>query len=202
VSYAVSEPARSPTVHHVVNAGPDQVVLLSLLGVTYTLKASFRDPDTPTGPGHTRSPGVTGPRRRARPRVRATISASHPLREHPRDAQGHCDRTRCARRLGLGLEGAHIDPVSGRGAHHFTVDLEEYFQVSAFEGRVARSDWERLESRVAPQVALLLDLLARPEARATFFVLGWLAERQGRPGPDHRARGSRIASHGWDHGAA
>jgi len=65
-----------------------------------------------------------------------------------------------------------------RTAHHFTIDLEEYFQVSAFEGRVPRSDWGRLESRVEGQVALLLDLLARHEARATVFALGWLAERQ------------------------
>src|SRR6266699_443772 len=64
-------------------------------------------------------------------------------------------------------------------AHHFTVDLEEYFQVSAFESRVPRSDWTGFESRVAGQVTLLLDLLARHEARATFFVLGWVAERQG-----------------------
>src|SRR6185503_1985680 len=37
-----------------------------------------------------------------------------PLREHPRDAHRHCDRTRCSRRLGLGLEGAHVDPVTAR----------------------------------------------------------------------------------------
>jgi len=84
-------------------------------------------------------------------------------------------------------------------AHHFTVDLEEYFQVSAFESRVARSDWTRFESRVAAQVPRLLDLLARHEAHATFFVLGWVAERH----PDlirtiARA-GHEIASHGWDH---
>lgn len=86
-----------------------------------------------------------------------------------------------------------------RLAHHFTIDLEEYFQVSAFEGRVPRAEWERLESRVAGQAALLLELLARHEARATFFVLGWLAERQ----PDLirtiAAAGHEIASHGWDH---
>ena len=41
-------------------------------------------------------------------------------------------------------------------AHHFTIDVEEYFQVSAFESRVARSAWERLESRVVGEVARLL----------------------------------------------
>jgi len=84
-------------------------------------------------------------------------------------------------------------------AHHFTIDLEEYFQVSAFESRVARTEWGRFESRLVGQVALLLDLLARHEARATVFVLGWVAARQ----PDLiRAiaqAGHEIASHGWDH---
>ncbi len=84
-------------------------------------------------------------------------------------------------------------------AHHFTVDLEEYFQVSAFESRVPRSDWTRFESRVAGQVTLLLDLLARHEARATFFVLGWVAERQADLIRTIARAGHEIASHGWDH---
>lgn len=84
-------------------------------------------------------------------------------------------------------------------AHHFTIDLEEYFQVSAFEGRVPRSDWGILESRVSGQVALLLELLARHEARATVFVLGWLAERQGELIQAIARAGHEIASHGWDH---
>jgi len=83
--------------------------------------------------------------------------------------------------------------------HHFTIDLEEYFQVSAFESCVARADWERFESRVAAQVAQLLDLLARHEARATFFVLGWVAERQADLIRTIARAGHEIASHGWDH---
>ena len=83
--------------------------------------------------------------------------------------------------------------------HHFTIDLEEYFQVCALQSCVARSEWDGFESRVAPQVTQLLELLAHHHARATFFVLGWVAERQ----PDlirtiARA-GHEIASHGWDH---
>jgi len=84
-------------------------------------------------------------------------------------------------------------------AHHFTVDLEEYFQVSAFESRVARSDWARFESRVATQVPQLLDLLARHEAHATFFVLGWVAERHADLIRTIARAGHEIASHGWDH---
>jgi len=83
--------------------------------------------------------------------------------------------------------------------HHFTIDLEEYFQVSAFETRVSRAQWAGFESRVGPQVARLLDLLARYEARATFFVLGWLADRQCELIRTIAGAGHEIASHGWDH---
>jgi polysaccharide deacetylase family protein (PEP-CTERM system associated) len=84
-------------------------------------------------------------------------------------------------------------------AHHFTIDLEEYFQVAAFESRVARGDWGRFESRVVGQMDWLLELLARRGSRATVFALGWLAAAQ----PDlirtiARA-GHELASHGWDH---
>ena len=84
-------------------------------------------------------------------------------------------------------------------AHHFTIDVEEYFQVSAFESRVARSDWKRLESRVAAQVTQLLDLLARFNAHATFFVVGWVAKRQAALVRTIARAGHEIASHSWDH---
>ncbi len=89
--------------------------------------------------------------------------------------------------------------VTAMVAHHFTIDVEEYFQVSALEPYVARSDWDRYPSRVATQMERLLALLARHNARATCFVVGWVAERH----PDlirtiARA-GHEIASHGWDH---
>ena len=96
--------------------------------------------------------------------------------------------------------GDPVDPVTEpTRAHHFTVDLEEYFQVSAFEGHVPRCEWERIESRVQAQVALLLDLLAQHEARATVFTLGWLAERQPELIRAIARAGHEIASHGWDH---
>jgi len=83
--------------------------------------------------------------------------------------------------------------------HHFTVDLEEYFQVAAFEQHIARSTWERFESRVVRQIELLLELLDRHEARATFFTLGWVAERQVDLIRAIARAGHEIASHGWDH---
>lgn len=83
--------------------------------------------------------------------------------------------------------------------HFFTVDVEEHFQVSAFETSVPRSAWDQMESRVARNVARLLDILARSGTRATFFVLGWVGERH----PDVvRAiadAGHEVASHGYDH---
>ncbi|MBI4420553.1 MAG: DUF3473 domain-containing protein [Gemmatimonadetes bacterium] len=84
-------------------------------------------------------------------------------------------------------------------AHHFTVDVEEHFQVSAFERLVPRSRWDHHESRVARNVERLLDLLARYAARATFFVVGWVAQRH----PDMvraiASAGHEIGSHTWDH---
>jgi polysaccharide deacetylase family protein (PEP-CTERM system associated) len=79
------------------------------------------------------------------------------------------------------------------------VDVEDYFQVSAFESSVPRAAWHSFESRVAGNVARLLDLLAAHGARGTFFVLGWVAERYPDIVRDIAAGGHEIASHGWDH---
>jgi polysaccharide deacetylase family protein (PEP-CTERM system associated) len=84
-------------------------------------------------------------------------------------------------------------------AHHFTVDVEEYFQVSALAPHVRRADWDGLVSRVEGGVSRLLDLLARYEARATFFILGWVAERHPKMVKRIAQVGHEIASHGWDH---
>jgi polysaccharide deacetylase family protein (PEP-CTERM system associated) len=84
-------------------------------------------------------------------------------------------------------------------AHHFTIDVEEYFQVSAFEPYISRSTWDRFESRVAPQVESLLELLDRHGARATCFVVGWVAERQRNLIRTIARAGHEVASHGWDH---
>ena len=83
--------------------------------------------------------------------------------------------------------------------HHFTVDVEEYYQVSALEPYVARARWEELPSRVALGVRCLLDLLAEHDARATFFVLSWVAERQRALVREIARAGHEIASHGTDH---
>jgi len=84
-------------------------------------------------------------------------------------------------------------------AHIFTVDVEEYFQVHAFEGVIRRNEWPSLPSRVADNVDVLLDLLAEHDVIATFFVLGWVADRHPQVVRRIAAAGHEIASHGWWH---
>jgi len=80
-----------------------------------------------------------------------------------------------------------------------SVDVEEHFQVSAMEGVVARADWPRLNSRVEANVDRLLDVFARYDVRATFFTLGWIAERHGAMVRRIVAAGHELASHGSVH---
>jgi len=80
-----------------------------------------------------------------------------------------------------------------------TIDVEDYFQVSAFAPYIARSEWGRCECRVERNVDRLLDLLATHDTKATFFTLGWIAERY----PELIRRivreGHELASHGYGH---
>ena len=83
--------------------------------------------------------------------------------------------------------------------HHFTVDVEEYFQVSALERYVPYAQWESMETRVESSVDRLLEMLATAGAGGTFFTLGWIAERH--PAMVRRIvdAGHELASHGWRH---
>ncbi len=83
--------------------------------------------------------------------------------------------------------------------HHFTVDVEEYFQVSAMEPYVPRARWDSMESRVVASTNRLLDLLDEHGAHGTFFVLGWIAERYPELVRAITAAGHEVASHGWGH---
>jgi len=80
-----------------------------------------------------------------------------------------------------------------------TVDVEDYYHVSAFDRTVFRSDWEAMEARVERNTRRLLDLLERFDVRGTFFVLGCVAERH----PDLvraiASHGHEVASHGYGH---
>lgn len=83
--------------------------------------------------------------------------------------------------------------------HVLSFDVEEHFQVSAFWSDARRQQWDRLESRVERNTFRLAELLAHFETKATFFVLGWVAERH--PGliKALAKQGHEIASHGYGH---
>ncbi len=89
--------------------------------------------------------------------------------------------------------------ASASPCNAMTVDVEEYFQVAAFEGRIRREAWEHYPSRVALNTGRVLDAFAEHGVHATFFVLGWVAERD----PNLVRRivddGHELASHGYDH---
>ncbi len=80
-----------------------------------------------------------------------------------------------------------------------TIDVEDYFQVSAFESRIARSEWDAKECRVERNVERMLAMLSEANAHATFFTLGWLAERYPHMVRSIVAQGHELASHGYGH---
>ena len=80
-----------------------------------------------------------------------------------------------------------------------SVDVEDWFQVGAFEGVIARDTWDRLPHRVERNSDAVLALFDQAEVKATFFTLGWVADRY--PALIRRIAdsGHEVASHGWDH---
>jgi polysaccharide deacetylase family protein (PEP-CTERM system associated) len=91
---------------------------------------------------------------------------------------------------------------NGKAVNAMSVDVEEHFQVQAMAGCVPRLDWDEKPSRVSQSTNQVLDLFAKHDAKATFFVLGWVAER-------HKAlvrrivdEGHELASHGYEHARA
>ncbi len=83
--------------------------------------------------------------------------------------------------------------------HCLTFDIEEHFQVSAFDSPMRRRHWDHFESRVERNTSKLLELLAARDIRATFFVLGWVAERHPRLIRTIAQNGHEVASHGYAH---
>lgn len=80
-----------------------------------------------------------------------------------------------------------------------TIDLEEYFQVEAMAGQVRRADWEAMPPRIEANTARLLEIFAAASARATFFVVGWLAMRYPRLIAGIAAQGHEIGCHSFWH---
>lgn len=83
--------------------------------------------------------------------------------------------------------------------HHFTVDVEEYFHVSAMEPHIRVEEWDGKESRLRPTMEQLLDLLEEKDAKATFFTLGWVAAKHPWVVRAIVDAGHEVASHGTMH---
>ena len=94
--------------------------------------------------------------------------------------------------------GAHL-PAPAAITNALTIDVEDYFQVSAFAAHIDRNQWDTRECRVERNVHRMLDLLDTKHTKATFFTLGWVAERY--PALVRRivADGHELASHGYGH---
>lgn len=84
-------------------------------------------------------------------------------------------------------------------ANALTVDVEDYFQVSALSPYIPRADWDRIPCRVQRNVDTILSLFGDAHVRATFFTLGWIAERHPALVKRIVAEGHELASHGYGH---
>jgi len=80
-----------------------------------------------------------------------------------------------------------------------TVDVEDYFQVSAFAAHIPRESWESISCRVEGNIDRILALLDEKQTKATFFTLGWIAERYPAMVKRIVSNGHELASHGWAH---
>ena len=80
-----------------------------------------------------------------------------------------------------------------------SIDVEDYFQVSAFEHSIDRNNWDKLEHRVAANMDKVLALFDETDVKATFFILGWVAERYPEIVDKIVKNGHELASHGYGH---
>ncbi len=94
------------------------------------------------------------------------------------------------------------DAVDATIVNALTVDVEDYFQVSAFAAHIPRASWDTLPCRIEPNVDRILALLGERGIKATFFTLGWIADRY--PALVRRITdaGHELASHGYEHSRA
>jgi len=80
-----------------------------------------------------------------------------------------------------------------------TVDVEDYFQVSAFAKSVDQNEWDNFPLRVENNTRRLMDIFDEAQVKATFFVLGWVADRNRELVKEIAQRGHEVASHGYSH---
>jgi len=96
------------------------------------------------------------------------------------------------RRASEGADGAGL-------VNAMSVDVEDFFQVQAFAGQIARQDWDSFPCRVERNIDVILAMFARHDVSATFFTLGWIAERYPHLVRRIVAEGHELASHGCNH---
>ena len=89
--------------------------------------------------------------------------------------------------------------MTGRAANALTVDVEEWFHICGVDGPLAADHWDSLPSRVVATTRLLLDDFDRAGARATFFVLGWVADRYPQLVQEIQSAGHDVGTHGFSH---
>jgi polysaccharide deacetylase family protein (PEP-CTERM system associated) len=103
-------------------------------------------------------------------------------------------------RLRLHWEGQQSAPSAPRPLlNALTIDVEDYYHVSGFDRCVSRSQWDELPSRVGDSTRRILDLLGNAGVRGTFFILGWVAERQPALVRAIHAAGHEIGCHSYAH---
>ena len=90
-------------------------------------------------------------------------------------------------------------PATGAIVNALTIDVEDYFQVSAFAPYIRRSEWETMPCRVEQNIDRILALLSETNVKATFFTLGWIAERYPELVRRVSQSGHELASHGFSH---
>ena len=87
----------------------------------------------------------------------------------------------------------------GKSKNAITVDVEDYFHVSAFESRISRSDWNRYPLRVETNTRHIMDVFDEFNTKGTFFVLGWVAEKCRDLVLEIQERGHEVGCHGYAH---
>jgi polysaccharide deacetylase family protein (PEP-CTERM system associated) len=97
------------------------------------------------------------------------------------------------------MHGQSSRPAHANVVNAMSIDVEEYFQVSAMEPHIPRDCWDATPSRVESSVLRILELLSVADYRATFFILGWIAERHPKLIREIAGSGHEIASHGYNH---
>ena len=83
--------------------------------------------------------------------------------------------------------------------NYLTIDVEDYFQVAAFEKKIQPDDWPQYESRVNNNTRNILDILDKQQTKATFFIVGWIAEKHPEIVREISKRGHEVGCHSYKH---